>query len=401
MLVAHIRRSIGALAGRGRGRVLAVVGLGWFLLLGMRFVVPGILPTITEGFGATESQAGLAVTALWVTYAAMQFPAGYYGDVLGERTLLTGGLVISGLGLLTYAFTPTFSLFVLVTGVFGLGTGLFGPTRGTVISKTYDENDGAAFGAMLGAGSVGAALFPAAAAVALSTLGWRLTLAVAAPVLFVAAIATWFVVPDTRTRTRSERDSVGTTVRAAAEAVRDWRIALAALGSGVMLFAFQGVTAFLTTYLVTVKDVSQATAGALLGALFLVGATSQLLGGGLADRFGTPRVLLAISLLSAVPLLALPMLEGRVALGVAAAAIGVRMSVGPVSNAYIVDLLPDATQGTAWGAVRTVLFFVGSFASTLVGLMADAELFDAAFYLLGGLTASVAVLYLFLPERET
>ncbi|MFB6087492.1 MAG: MFS transporter [Haloarculaceae archaeon] len=400
MSVTRLRRSVGALTGRGRGRVLASVSVGWFLLLGMRFVVPSILPTITEGFGASDSQAGLAITVLWVTYAAMQFPAGYYADRLGERVLLTGGLIISAVGLLAYPFTPTFALFVVVTGIFGLGTGLFGPPRGTVISKTYDENDGAAFGAMLGAGSLGAALLPAVAALALATLGWRVTLAAAAPVLFVAAVATWWVIPDTRRNPGRAHEPIRVVLRQVAAAVRDWRVALAAVGSMLMLFAFQGVTAFLTTYLVDVKGFSQATAGTLLGVLFLVGATSQVLGGGLADRFGTPRVLFVISLLSTVPLFAVPMLDGRLALAVASAAIGVRMSIGPVSNAYIIDLLPDATEGSSWGALRTVLFLAGSFGSTLVGYMADAQLFDAAFYVLGAITASVAVLYLFLPERS-
>jgi predicted MFS family arabinose efflux permease len=399
MVATRLRRSVGALSGDGRGRILASVGLGWFLLLGMRFVVPGILPTISDGFGVTDSQAGLAVTVLWITFAAMQFPAGYYADRLGERVLLTVGLGISAGGLLAYAFTPTFSLFVLVTGIFGLGTGLYAPPRGTVIAKTYEANDGAAFGVMLGAGSLGAALLPALAAVALVTLGWRLTLAATAPVLVVATVATWIVVPDTRVNPGESNDSLRVVLREVVAALGDWRIALAALGSMLMLFAFQGVTAFLTTYLVDVKELSQATAGTVLGTLFLVGATSQFTSGGLADRFGTPRVLGVLCLVSTGPLLAVPLLEGRLALGVASAAIGVRMGIGPVINAYIIDLLPEATEGSSWGALRTGLFLVGSFGSTLVGVMADAELFDAAFYLLAALTGSVAVLSLFLPER--
>jgi MFS family permease len=75
------------------------------------------------------------------------------------------------------------------------------------------------------------------------------------------------------------------------------------------------------------------------------------------------------------------------------------MSIGPVSNAYIVDLLPDDVQGTAWGALRTGLFVVGSFGSTVVGYMADAGLFDVSFYLLAVITAVGASVYVFLPER--
>ena len=389
-----------ALAGDGRGRLLASVSLGWFLILGMRFVVPGILPTITAGFEATDSQAGLAVTVLWITYAAMQFPAGYYADRLSERILLVAGLLIGAGGLLTYTVTPTFSLFVVATGVFGLGTGLYGPPRGTVVSKAYAENDGAAFGAMLAAGSVGAAALPALAALAVAEVGWRTTLGAAAPGFLVAAVAVWWAVPDTRVDSAGEVRSLRAALRAAAGAIREGRIALAIAGAGLMLFGFQAATAFLTTYLVDAKGMTQGTAGTLLGVLFVVGALSQTLCGGLADRFGTPRVLTAVSAISAVPLLALPLVNRPPVLAATAAFIGVRMSIGPVSNAYVIDLLPDEVEGTAWGGLRTALFLVGSLGSAFVGIMADAGLFDAAFFLLAALTAASAVIYLFLPERS-
>jgi predicted MFS family arabinose efflux permease len=399
----RLGRAVAGLRGEGRGWLLLSVAVGWFFVLGMRFVVPGILPTITDDFTVSASEAGLAVTVLWVTYAAMQFPAGYFADRLGERVLLVAGLLVSAVGLVSYTFTPTFGLFVLATGVFGLGSGLYGPPRGTVISKTYDDNDGAAFGLMLAAGSVGAAALPAAAAVAVTSVGWRTAVGVVAPVFFLSAAAVWWAVPDTRFRADGEGDgadrSMSDAVRAAAAAVRDRRIALAVAGATLMLFAFQAATAFLTTYLTATGRFTQGTAGAVLGVFFLVGAASQFAGGGLADRFGTPRVLVGIGAASVVPLAALPLVEGRLALGVVGALVGVRMAVGPVSNAYIIALLPDDVQGTAWGALRTGFFIVGSFGSTVVGYMADAGLFDLAFYMLAGITAVGASVYVFLPER--
>ena len=425
----RLSRAVDGLRGDGRGWLLAAVAIGWFLVLGMRFVVPGILPTITEDFTVSASEAGLAVTVLWVTYAVMQFPAGYFADRLGERVLLAAALLVSAAGLVSYVFTPTFALFVLATGVFGLGSGIYGPPRGTVISKTYDDNDGAAFGLMLAAGSVGAALLPAAAGVAVGVVGWRIAIGVVSPLFLLSAVAVWWAVPDTPVGARgpnadasgldadeappgdtapeADRDtapdggarSMRSAVRAAAGAVRDRRIALAVAGATLMLFAFQAATAFLTTYLTQVEGFSQGTAGAVLGVLFLVGAASQFAGGGLADRFGTPRVLFGIGAVSVVPLAALPLVDGRLALAAVGALIGVRMSIGPVSNAYIVGLLPDDVQGTAWGALRTGFFIIGSFGSTVVGYMADAGYFDVAFYGLAGITAIGAGVYVFLPER--
>jgi predicted MFS family arabinose efflux permease len=377
-MATRVGRSLAGLGGDGRGRLLAAVAAGWFLVLGMRFVVPGILPTITADFAVSSSAAGFAVTVLWVTYALMQFPAGTLADRLGERALLAAGLLVAGAGLVSYVATPTFALFVTATGVFGLGTGLYGPPRGTILSKTFADNDGAAFGLMLAAGSVGAAVLPAAAAVAVTTVGWRTALGAVAPLFALAAVAVWWALPDASVTATGE-GTFREALAGAARAVRNRRVALAVAGATLMLFAFQAATAFLTTYLTEVKTFSQGTAGAVLGALFLVGA--------------------AIGAVSVLPLAALPLADGRLAVAALGALVGVRMSIGPVSNAYIIALLPDDVQGTAWGALRTGFFVVGSFGSTVVGVVADAGYFDAAFYGLAAVTAVGAGVYVFLPER--
>jgi predicted MFS family arabinose efflux permease len=393
-------RTVADLRGDGRGWLLGAVSVGWFLVLGMRFVVPGILPTITADFGVSASAAGFAVTVLWVTYAVVQFPAGLLADRIGERVLLAAALLLAASGLVSYTFTPTFGLFVVATGVFGLGTGLYGPPRGTVLATAYDDNDGAAFGVMLAAGSVGAAVLPALAAVAVTSVGWRTALGVLTPVFLFAAAGIWWAVPGAGATTSGADRSVPSAVVGAVRAVRNRRVALAVVGATLMLFAFQAVTAFLTTYLTRTKAFSQGGAGTVLGTLFLVGALSQFAGGGLADRYGAPRVLAAVGAVSVVPLVALPLSGGLVVPAVLSALVGVRMSIGPVSNAYIIDLLPDDVQGTAWGALRTGFFIIGSFGSTVVGVMADAGLFDAAFYLLAAITAAGAGVYVFLPERS-
>lgn len=397
--VRRLGRAVDDLRGENRGWLLLTVATGWFFVLGMRFVVPSILPTVTADFAISGSQAGLAVTVLWITYGLMQFPAGYLTDGLGERVLLVAALLVAAVGLLVYSFTPTFLLFVAATALFGFGTGLYGPPRGTLLSKRYDEHDGAAFGVMLAAGSLGAATLPALAALLIADVDWRLLLGAAAPAFVLTAAAIWWAVPDTRIAPEDD-PPLRETFRAVADAVRRKRVAIAVAGTTVLLFAFQGVTAFLTTYLVDVKGLSQGVAGTILGLVFVVGAASQLIGGRLADRFGTRTVLVGIGSVSVLPLAGLPLLEGLPALAAASALIGVRMSIGPVSNAYIVGLLPARIEGTAWGALRTGFFLVGSFGSTAVGVLVDFHRFDGAFYLLAALTALGTGAYLLLPEPQ-
>jgi len=379
-------------------RLLAAVAAGWFLVLGMRFVIPAVLPTIRAEFAVSNTSAGAAVTVLWLTYAAMQFPTGMYVDRVGERTLLVGSVLLSGAGLLAYLVARTYGLFVLATAGFGLGTGLYGPPRGTLLSRTFDAREGVAFGTVMAAGSVGSAMFPLVAVVVTTRYGWRVGLAAVAPLFALVAVALWLGISDRETATGNR--SLRADLRTVVASLGDRRLALAVGGAMVMLLVFQAVTAFLTTYLVTARGVTQGTAGAILSGLFVGGAVSQAVTGRLADRYGAPAVLVGVAVGSAVALALLPLLDGTLPLALGAAAIGIRMSSGPLTNAYIIDLLPDAVEGTGWGLLRTGFFSVGATGSTLVGALADRGLFDLSFYVMAGLTLLAGGLFLLLSRRE-
>ena len=379
-------------------RLLAAVAAGWFLVLGMRFVIPAVLPTIRAEFAVSNTSAGAAVTVLWLTYAAMQFPTGMYVDRVGERTLLVGSVLLSGAGLLAYLVARTYGLFVLATAGFGLGTGLYGPPRGTLLSRTFDAREGVAFGTVMAAGSVGSAMFPLVAVVVTTRYGWRVGLAAVAPLFALVAVALWLGISDRETATGNR--SLRADLRTVVASLGDRRLALAVGGAMVMLLVFQAVTAFLTTYLVTARGVTQGTAGAILSGLSVGGAVSQAVTGRLADRYGAPAVLVGVAVGSAVPLALLPLLDGTLPLALGAAAIGARMSSGPLTNAYIIDLLPDAVEGTGWGLLRTGFFSVGATGSTLVGALADRGFFDLSFYVMAGLTLLAGGLFLLLSRRE-
>jgi len=406
--------------------VLVTVAGGWFFTLGLRFVIPALLPRIKDTFGVGNAAAGLAVTVVWLTYAGMQLPAGAMVDRVGERKLLTASLLVAGGSLVAFGFVPTFAAFLLAASLFGLGTGLFGPPRGTVLSNTFRANDGAAFGLTLAAGSVGAAALPFVATqlsgradgLLAGWTGWEVALASFAPAFFLLAVGTWWAVPEREHRTSTPaadcerasdagddssdvRSDGGRTVAAVVDAATRRTVVIAVLGAVFMLFTFQGLTAFYTTYLVERKALSPGTAGGLFALLFVAGAGFQSVAGRAADRYGHGRVLVAIALVGVPPLVALPYVEGAVALALLTVPMGVRLGIGPVVNAYVVAAIPPGVQGTTWGLVRTIFFALGSTGSVAVGVFADAGQFDLAMLGLAVLTLPAAAIFAVLPARET
>lgn len=378
--------------------MLAAVATGWFLTLGLRYFVPAVLPQVTATFGIDNATAGLAVTIIWAAYALMQFPAGALADRLGTRTLLAASLVLAGASTVALGLAPTVSAFLGACGLFGLATGLYGPSRGIALAATFPDNDGIAIGATLAAGSVGSAALPFAASVLVAGIGWRLAIALAAPLFAVTALALWRALPpiDGATATeRSPREALG----AVGRAIRTRAVAVAVSAVTLMLFSMQGLTAFLPTYLVTAKGLEGTTAAGLFALLFLSGAVFQFLAGRAADRYGDRPVLLATTLVGGPAVGALPFVSGLVPLAGLTVLLGSRLAINSVSNAYVVAVLPERVRGAAWGFLRTSYFLLGATGSVVVGTLADAGRFDEAYLLLAGLTALAALLYTALPSR--
>jgi predicted MFS family arabinose efflux permease len=386
----------------GRKLALAAIAFGWFLTLGMRFLLPAILPQIKATFSIDNATAGLAISAIWAGYAVMQFPAGALVDRVDARPLLSASLALAGASLGLISASPVFSVFLLSCGLFGLGTGLFGPPRGIALSNIFAPNPGTAFGITLAAGSVGSATLPFLASLLLSSIGWRLTVGLALAPFLVTATVTYRAVPGRSTDgdPKSSLSAAGT-LAALKTALADRTVIVSVTGLTLVIFVFQALTAFFPSYLIQEKGLAQETAGALFALLFVAGAAFQLVGGSATDRFGSRTVMLATTAVTVVATGALPLTDGLVPLGMLTAVLASQMALQPVANEYVIDVLADEARGTAWGLLRTTFFLVGSTGSTVVGVLSDRGLFGEAFYLLAALIAVAGGIFLLLPVERT
>lgn len=393
-----MRTRSGRLAGNS-GWLLGAIAFGWFLTLGTRFLLPAILPQIKLAFDIGNTTAGVAITAVWLGYGLMQFPAGVLVDRLDERTLLSVSLALAGgcIGLISVA--PVFGVFLSACGAFGLATGLFGTSRGIALAKFFQSKQGRAFGVTLGAGSVGSAALPVVGSSVTGIAGWRIAVGLTVPLFLLSALGVRLLVPGDDDGTEEDGFEFEQLLGTLRDSFANRPIVIGVAAYTLMLFTYQALTGFLPTYLIQEKGLSQGTASLLFALLFLSGAGFQLGCGSAADRFGTRPVILTIAVVGVVTLAALPSVSGIVGLSVLIVVMASRIAAASVMNPYIIEGLPDEGTGTLWGLLRTGFFSVGATGSTVVGALSDAALFDEAFYLLAGLTVLAVALFLFLPEN--
>jgi MFS family permease len=395
-------RVVGDLWSEGRGWILVGVAAGNLLSLGGRLAFPALLPQIKAEFLLSNATAGLLLGVLWVSFATAQLPGGVLTDRVGERNTVVASMLTTAAAAAIIVVSPGLPAFLAGLALFGFGTGLYGTPRITVLADVYPDRAATAISVSSAVGNVGNAAFPVIATILTSLFAWRIGVGASLPGFVLLAGWLWVVVP-ARTSPREGVDGDRSLLTAARRTVAAVAHGPVLLATGTMVclgFVWQGFTAFLPTYLVTVKGIPQSTAAATLGAFFVGGAVVQPFAGGLADRYGERRLLVPLAAVTALSLAAFPLARSTPAFFALALVASLQLAFWPVALAYIPRALPDDTQGSGFGLLRTLFLYVGATGPVVVGALGDLDRFDESFFLLAGVAALTVGLAALLPDLE-
>ncbi|UHQ96381.1 MFS transporter [Natrinema halophilum] len=398
----HARAVVGDLQKDGRGWMLMAVSLGWLVSLGVRLVFPTLLSNIRSEFGMSLSTAGLLLSMLWAAYALMQLPGGIIADRMGERTALVLSCSVSIAGIIFVILAPSIEVLFLAIVLVGVGTGLYGTTRVTVVGTVFQDRGGVAMGLTQAAGNVGTTLLPTLAGLLAVAVGWRWGLGSILPFFILALTSLWITLPQTTaTTTRGDSERSWDDLRPFLNSLRHRPLIIVNISMALNAFVYQSFTSFYPTYLVVRKGLHSGTAATLLGLFFASGIVIQPVAGIVSDRLGT-RVTLAGVFGGTVAVLAvLPFVSGLWTLVLITVPAALLLAVWPITNSYVVSVVPgESNKGAIVGTTRFAYLLFGATGPIAVGIIAEAGSFDRAFLLLAGiaLVASVTSLFLSSPS---
>jgi MFS family permease len=382
-----VKRAIADLSSDGRGKILLAVAFGWFLSISVRMIYPALLPHISDAYGLTLTTAGLLLTVLWIAYAFGQLPGGILADWAGERPLLVASSLLAAtmLTLVVVADSPVV-LFV-ATALFGAGTALYGVSRFTILDRIYPDQLGTATGATMAAGDVGNAVMPPVAGFVAVAVGWQYGFGFAVPLFLVAAVGLWTTLPRRSSSTTPLRESLALDdVVPTLSQPTILRGTLLLVLWGVIIQSFMG---FYPTYLIDEKGFSAQVSTVLFGFFFALGILMKPIAGRAYDSVGVRVPVLTIMGSAGLALVTLPF-AGEIWLFVLLTVFA--SSLLGFETIVISDLtqrLPDGTQGTNLGALRTIYIALGALSPVLFGAIADRGFFDEAFFGLAVLTVVV------------
>lgn len=266
-----------------------------------------LLPVLAQAFGLSYAQVGLIRAANNTAMAMLEIPSGMLSERLGERTLLTFGLICAGFGFLALTTASGFGSVVACLLIVGIGGAFQHALASAVISTTYPgPGRRAALGVYNSSGDAGKLAFTGLFSLAMGLgAAWQGVVGGYAVLTLIAAAGVYLVLRRVGAGAAPARDAQ---VHPAA-ATRGWGIrdrgGFTALASIVFLdIAVQSGFLTFLAFLMLDKQVPAGLAAAAV-VLTLAGGMFGKLGCGLlAERFGVIRSLLLVECLTAAGIVA-------------------------------------------------------------------------------------------------
>ncbi len=342
-----------------------------------RYVLPSVQEMIKREFHVDDAMIGWLTGAFFVCYMIAAPIVGFIGDRVQRRMIVIGGALLwSGATLLT-AITYTFNELLIRHVLVGVGEASFVALAPALIADSFPEyKRGRMMAIFYMAIPMGTALGYLTGGL-LSKYGWRMPFLVSAVPGVIAALMMFFVPePERGSADLLKESEERTTIRGLFSNKAYWT---ATLGMAFMTFALGGLSNWMPTFLVRVRDFSVLKAGLVFGIFTLVtGFTATLSGGWLGDRL-LKRTHSAYYLVSALGLaLGIPAMiaaiwvTGRTMyVAIFLAEFLLLVNTGPL-NAAVVNSVGGKIRATAVAINLLTIHLMGDVpSSVLVGWISD------------------------------
>ncbi len=383
---------------RAGGLVLTLAFLTLFVGGGSRHAIGLVLKPMVDGLGWDRTQLGAVVALFMVVTALTMAAVGRLADRFPPGLILSGGFVISAVGIGGMAFAETAFQVMLLYGVtFAVGNGAVSITPvGVMLTRTFGRQAGLANAIAIGGMGIGQLAILAGLVQVLAADGWRdvfLWLGVfnglAAPLLLLGLRRS-----DAAARRAARPAYDGMTVRQAAGTKAFWALMLVYAVCGFQDF-------FVSTHVVAIaldNGLASVFAGNLLAFMGLAGLAGVIAAGAWSDRAGPVWPTAACFVLRLAIFGLIMTATDATAIALFALLYGVTYwATAPLTVIFVRDRFGEKNLGLISGLVTMTHHGAGGLGALLGAMIFDAQgNYQSAFVLMAllsavGLVATVAL----------
>jgi len=218
---------------RRRWLILAVLCLSIFVIVIDGTIVNVALPTLVRTLHATDSDLQWIVDAYTLVFAGLLLGGGSLGDRWGRKKALTAGMLWFGATSILAAFSQSPGQLIAARAAMGLGAALIFPATLAILTNvfTIPTERAKAIGVWAAVSGLSVALGPVTGGWLLEHYWWGSVFLVNIPIVVVALVAGWFIVPDSRDPHAQSMDWPGLVLSIAGVTALVWSV-IEAPGSG-------------------------------------------------------------------------------------------------------------------------------------------------------------------------
>jgi ACS family hexuronate transporter-like MFS transporter len=166
--------------------------LAWAVGYADRILMSVAIIPISHELALDARQAGMLLSAFYVSYALMQLAGGWLSDRYGSRIVVVLCIVMWSVFTSTTSLAWSFASLLVIRFLFGIGEGSFSPASSVTVAEVFPESERARaksflistvfLGNAAGAGLIGATV---------AYLGWRGSFHILSAAGFAVALVLW------------------------------------------------------------------------------------------------------------------------------------------------------------------------------------------------------------------
>ncbi len=354
---------------------------------------PPLLAVFKVHFDLSLVQTSLLPAVVGVFGALPQPFMGYLGDRGNRMALAAGGLLVCGVFISMMGLAPTAWMLAILLFVSALGSSVFHPTAGGLVTAFAPGRPNFALSIFLTGGTLGMAISPITSTQIVERAGLPSLWLLAFPCVLISAALYW---TSRKARSRptvesGERLSLAFLKTAAMRPL--WTLYAISVLRSLIHSGYVSFTALLGLEL----GWTTGRIGWILSAFLVASTAGRLVGGYVADRV-SPRKLLALSSLLSMPFfVAFTAGEGTASVALYFAA-GFIFEMGLSTNIVLAQQILPRNTSTATGLMMGFAWAVAGCLIPLVGLLSDAYSVSFAMTCVSFLLLPAAVLVALLPR---